>query len=191
LRSDVIEWEPLTHGRPVSSRIPPEATLPDKPTWYGRLDAAIAELKALPYPWVDRATLEHLLGVGRRRAQQILQPCVTHTVGANGLADREGVIQRLQELAAGEAATYEQRRRQKVAREIGRLRQAWLDQPRVLVEAPTSVINQSFADLAGVTIAPGRIVVDFDTPHAALEKLLALAMAIGNNFEEFERKAQR
>ena len=44
----------------------------------------IAQLEALPYPWVDRATLQQLLGVGRRRAQQILQPVVTHQVGANG-----------------------------------------------------------------------------------------------------------
>jgi hypothetical protein len=41
-----------------------------------------------------------------------------------------------------------------------------------------------------VRIEPGRITVEFEDPHAALEKLLALAMAIGNDFESFERAAQ-
>src|SRR5687767_8265907 len=99
--------------------------MPDKPMWYGRLTAAIAELKALPYPWVDRATLERLLGVGRRRAQQILAPCVTHSVGANGLADRGLLIAHLEQLASGDAAVYERQRREKLAREIARLRRNW------------------------------------------------------------------
>jgi len=30
--------------------------------------------------------------------------------------------------------------------------------------------------------------VEFDQPQQALEKLLALAMAISNDFEEFERR---
>jgi hypothetical protein len=84
---------------------------------------------------------------------------------------------------------YEHRRRHRVAGEIDRLRKAWLERPRVIVEAPTYVVNQTFAGLAGVTISPGRIVVDFDTPQAALEKLLALAIAVGNDFETFERMA--
>jgi hypothetical protein len=163
--------------------------MPDKPMWYGRLTAAIAELKALPYPWVDRATLERLLGVGRRRAQQILAPCVTHSVGANGLADRGLLIAHLEQLASGEAAVYERQRREKLAREIARLRRNWIERPRVMVEAPTRIMNQSFAGLCGITISPGRIVVDFSTPQDALEKLLALAMAIGNESEAFEQLA--
>jgi hypothetical protein len=165
--------------------------MPDKPMWYGRLDAVISNLKMLPYPWVDRAMLEQLLGVGRRRAQQILAPCVTHTVGANGLADREQLIAHLEHLAAGDAADYERRRRQKLAGEIARLRQAWIDHPRVLVDAPSRIVSQTFAGLLGVTVSPGRIVVDFATPNEALEKLLALAMAIGNDSEAFERLASK
>jgi hypothetical protein len=164
--------------------------MPDKPMWYGRLGTAIEQLEALPYPWVDRATVEQVLGVGRRRAQQIIAPCVTHTVGANGLADRARLIAHLQCLAASEAAVYEQRRRQKVAREIAHLREAWLQQPRVMVEAPTQVLNQTLGGLVGVTVSPGYIEVKFDTPQAALEKLLALAMAIGNDFAAFERMAR-
>jgi hypothetical protein len=58
----------------------------------------------------------------------------------------------------------------------------------VLVEAPTRVVDQAFSDLPpGVRLQPGRVTVDFEEPHQALEKLLALAMAIGNDFVAFER----
>ena len=166
--------------------------MPDKPTWYGRLDQVIAELEALPWPWIDRETLQCLLEVGSRRAQQIMRPCVTRQVGANGVADREALIAHLKRLAAGDVAHYERRRRQRLAQVLDELRQAALTRPKLLVEAPTSVMQQKFAHLPdGVSISPGAISITFSSPHEALERLLALAMAIGNDFSEFERMAER
>ena len=43
---------------------------------------------------------------------------------------------------------------------------------------------------AGVDLEPGRISLTFDQPQQALEKLLALAMAIGNDFDRFERQVR-
>ena len=63
--------------------------MPDKPIWYDRLEEAIGQIEALPYPWVDRATIESVLGVGRRRAQQILQPLLSDQVGR--MAWRQGI----------------------------------------------------------------------------------------------------
>ena len=164
--------------------------MPDKPTWYGRLDEVIAELGSLPWPWVDRETLQSLLRVGPRRAQQILRPCVTRQVGASGVAGREDLIAHLKRLAAGDDAYYERRRRQRLALVLDGLRQAALAQPKVLVEAPTKVLNQQLADLPdGVSISPGAISITFSSPNEALQRLLALAMAIGNDFNEFERMA--
>ena len=40
---------------------------------------------------------------------------------------------------------------------------------------------------AGVRLEPGRITLEFDQPQQGLEKLLALAMAISNDFDRFER----
>lgn len=162
--------------------------MPDKPTWYGRLDAILQELEALPYPWVDRATLEAILGVGRRRAQQLLQPCVIHQVGSNGLADRTLLVAHLRALAARDEAHYEQQRRRRLAATLAQLRQASLEQPRVLVEAPASVMHQELALLPeGVELGTGYLTVRFGSAQEALEKLLALAIAIGNDMEAFER----
>jgi hypothetical protein len=165
--------------------------LPAKPAWYSKLDEVISALRAEKRPFVDRATIEFLLGVGRRRAQQIMAPCITDRVGSNGLADREELIARLQRLAEGDDGYYERRRRLKVAGVLEQLHKERLETPQLLVEAPVRVAAIEFEELPpGVSVARGRIMVEFDSPQQALEKLLALAMAISNNFERFERLAR-
>jgi hypothetical protein len=162
--------------------------MPAKPAWFAKLDLVISQLETLPRPAIDSATVEFLLGVGRRRAQQILAPCVREHLGANGLADRQELITRLRRLAAGDSGHYERQRRHRLANTLEQFRRAWLDHPHVLVEAPTAVLNQEFADLpAGVQLEPGQITIRFEHPTQALEKLLALAMAIGNDRDRFER----
>jgi hypothetical protein len=108
------------------------------------------------------------------------------------VAGREELIAHLKRLAAGDDAHYERRRRQRLAQVLEGLRQAALAQPKVLVEAPTTVLHQEFANLPdGVSISPGAISISFSSPSEALQRLLALAMAIGNDFNEFERMAGR
>ena len=165
--------------------------MPAKPAWYSKLDSIVEDLRASPRPYVDRATVEFLLGVGRRRAQQILAPCVAGHVGSNGLADRDSFIARLRELAGSTQGYYEMRRRRKVASILSQLRKDRVERPQLLVEAPVRIVNQEFDDLPpGIRIEPGRITLTFDHPRQALEKLLALAMAITNDFDRFDRSVR-
>jgi len=156
--------------------------LPDKPLWYDRLDEVIGKLENLSDPFVDRATLEFVLGVGRRRAQQILKPLVRRTLGKSGLAATVDVIAHLRHLAAGESAFFEEKRRERLRDILDHLH-AEARQPRVLVEAPTAIVNQELDSLpSGVHLAPGRILIEaFRTPEEAQQKLLALAMAMAND----------
>jgi len=134
--------------------------------------------------------IEQALGIGRRRAQQILAPCVTRQIGRNGLARREAILDHLRRLAAGENAHYERRRQRRLGEQLEKLREDLLRRPRVLVEAPAAVLGQKFEGLPeGVGVVPGQITVRFETTTEALEKLLALAMAIGNDRDRFERLA--
>lgn len=167
--------------------------MPAKPIWYCKLPHIIEELRRHPLPYVDRPTLEFLLGVSRRRAQQILAPCVIdRRAGVPALADREALIGRLERIAQGDEGAYEIVRRRKVAQLIEQLRRERIEHPQLLVEAPTAVVNQDFEHLpAGVRLEPGRITVDFEEPHQGLEKLLALAMAVSNDFDAFERRVRR
>jgi hypothetical protein len=60
------------------------------------------------------------------------------------------------------------------------------------VEASVQVLNQELDNLPiGVHLDRGRITVEFDDPQQALEKLLALAMAISNDFDQFQRRVGR
>jgi hypothetical protein len=162
-------------------------SMPARPIWISRINDICQELESLPRPFVDRSTLETLLQVGRRRAQQILAPCVSDHIGANGLADREAVIRRLKEIAAGEGELFEMERRRKVAGTLEKLRRERIESPQMLVEAPVRVLSQQLRNLPeGVSIAPGRITVEFADAREALEKLLALAMALSNDYEQFE-----
>jgi hypothetical protein len=162
--------------------------VPDKPYWCGHLNEIIRDLRSLPDPWIDRACLQQLLGVGLRRAQQILAPCVGRQVGVNGLADREVVIAHLGRLAAGDTACYERQRRQKLAERIAALLQERSN--ALMVAAPTAIVNQELAGLPeGISIEPGCLTVRFATARQALEKLLALAMAIRNDPALFEEMA--
>ena len=161
--------------------------MPAKPLWYGKLPEILRELEALPCPWVDRDTLQFLLGVGPRRAQQIMAPCTTEQVGTSSLASRDLLMAHLRNLAQGDAGHHECRRRRNLAAALEKMRQDWLERPRVLVEAPVAIVNQRFEDLPeGIELAPGRITVTFSHPQQALERLLALAMAIGRDRERFD-----
>ena len=161
--------------------------MPAKPAWHARIDHIIGELQALPGPWVDRSTLEFLLGVGPRRAQQLMAACATERVGTSSLADRLLLCEHLRQLADGEAGFHERRRRHRMAAALEEMRRAWLTRPKVLIDAPIRVVDQRLENLPdGVDLEPGRITVRFATPQQALEKLLALAMAIGSDMQRFE-----
>jgi hypothetical protein len=143
-------------------------------------------LRELACPWVDRKTVQELLGVGRRRAQQILASCSSRRIGSSVVADRDALVAHLERLARGEARYYE-RRRLRLARTLTELKQAWCQRPHLLVEAPAALAGRGLGDLpAGVRLAPGEITVSFETVSEALEKLLALGLAIGNDLESFE-----
>lgn len=165
--------------------------MPDKPVWYGRIDLIITELSSLPLPWIDRQTIETVLQVGRRRAQQILRPCVSHRIGSNVVAHRDTFIEQLKKVAAGDEVYYEQRRRQRLAKSLCKLNRDVIDQPPLLVEASRKVTESVLTDMPpGIFLAPGAIRVEFKDPTEALQKLLALAMAIGNDFDTFEQLTQ-
>src|SRR3954471_22005401 len=121
--------------------------MPAQPTWLNDFDFIRETLRASPQPYVDRATVQTLLGVGRWRAQQILAPCMAERVGTNGLAEREASLRHLEQVAAGEEARGGVERRQRVARILAQLRQERIRQPQLPVEAPVGIVNQDWVSL--------------------------------------------
>jgi len=94
-------------------------------------------------------------------------------------------------IAEGDDGYYERQRRRKVGEILAQWHKERLERPQLLVEAPVQILTLEFENLpAGVRLEPGRITVTFDHPQQALEKLLALAMAISNDSDLFERRVR-
>jgi len=167
--------------------------VPDKPLWLDRLPEAIRQLEQSSDPWVDRTSLESLLGVGRRRAQQLLAPVATRRIGTSVLAGRAELVAHLQNIAAGQQAYYEDRRRRRLWTQLEQARREWASQPPVLVEVTDAQVRRvelhDFDGLPeGVDLAPGSITLRFRDPEEALQKLMALAIAISRNRLAFDER---
>jgi hypothetical protein len=169
--------------------------MPDKPLWLDRLSEAVRQLEQQDQPWVDRTTLESLLAIGRRRAQQLLAP-IAQRVGTSLVAERSQLIAHLRGIAAGEVAYYEKKRRQQFCARIDGFRLEWIEAPPTLVEMSNAQVRRielkDFEGLPeGVELAAGSIVVRFSDPEEALQKLMALAMAISQNRHGFDQRVSR
>lgn len=167
--------------------------MPAKPAWVSELPRIINDLQQQP-ELLDRSMVEIILGTGRRRTQQILAGCTVRRVGSSSVTTKTALLDRLQSLANGRddphGAERETERRRKLAATISRWQRDRQEKPQLLVEAPSRIVHQRMKTLPkDVTIERGRITVKFQEPGEALEKLLALAMAIGNDFEEFINSA--
>jgi hypothetical protein len=165
--------------------------MPDKPLWLDRLPEALRQLENGAEPWIDRPALESLLGVGRRRAQQLLAPLAIRRVGTSVVASRADLMAHLKRIAAGEEAYYEERRRKQLSERLAQAREEWVRQPPVWVDVSEAqrrrVEAHDFDGLPeGVELGPGTIAVRFGQPDEALQKLTALAMAIGRNRQAFD-----
>ena len=162
--------------------------MPAKPAWYNKINDVIRELRSSLVlsstgPRSNSCSASAAAGPSRS-----WRP-VSRTTWTNGLADRDRLITRLRRLAGGDDGYYEVQRRRQVATVIDRLRKERMERPQLFVEAPACIVNQKFENLpAGLRLEPGRITVEFDNPQQALEKLLALVMAIGNDSDCFERQ---
>jgi hypothetical protein len=116
-------------------------------------------------------------------------------VGTSLIAHSSDLIAHLKRVAAGEEAYYEARRQQQFWARLSEARREWIARPPVLVEMSTAQLRRleqhEFEGLPeGVELAPGSITVRFSQPEEALRKLMALAMAIGQNRQAFEERVR-
>ena len=157
--------------------------MPAKPSWYPRLAEILEELRQFPSPVVDRATVERLFGVKRRRANQIMSRMGGYQVGRTGLVEREHFLTGLESIASGEEFHYEERRRERVHEK--------LDEARRIVRAqrvriPVNKPGPSGPKLPqGVTLHGKEIRIGFETPEVLLSRLFELSQTIANDYEAF------
>jgi hypothetical protein len=162
--------------------------------WLPKLPRIIEELSALPAPVVDRATMETLFGVGRRRAHELMARFSSgrgYTAGKTVLLDRQDLLAQLRALEETPDVQWEHQRRAKVSAAVGDIRRH-AAASRISVVVPAKVVETTLDDLPeGVQLRPGILTVEFSTGEELVARLFALSQALVNDYEGLERLVKR
>jgi hypothetical protein len=164
--------------------------MPAKAPWLLRIPEIAAMLEILDVPVVDRAMVERLFGLRRRRAIELLHSFGGYQAGRTFLVDRRQLIDRLRDLAEGEAFRAESRRKQRLDLKLDQLR--W-EQAAAQVRIPVQpeVFGRKVAELsAGVALEPGHLHVEFSGTEDLLAKLYELSQAASHDFDRFRAAAE-
>ncbi len=160
--------------------------MPAKPEWLLRLPEIRAELEHLDVPVVDRAGVERIFGLKRRRAIELLHQFGGYQAGRTFLLDRTQLLEALLSLESQEDYVVEKRRRERLGDVVEASREHLISM-RVRIPVRATAARASLDRLApGVLLLPGILTIEFRHPIELLEKLYGLAQAIGHDFERFE-----
>jgi hypothetical protein len=160
--------------------------MPAKPDWLLRLPDIRAQLECLDAPVVDRAVVERIFGLRRRRAIELLHQFGGYQAGRTFLLDRVRLLEALQLLESREDYTAEKRRRERLQDVVEASREDMIS-TRVRIPVRAAAARASLDRLApGVLLMPGMLSIEFRHPVELLEKLYGLAQAISHDFEKFE-----
>jgi hypothetical protein len=160
--------------------------MPAKPEWLLRLPEIRVELEHLDVPVVDRAGIERIFGLKRRRAIELLHQFGGYQAGRTFLLDRARLLEALKSLESREDYTAEKRRRERL-RDVVEASREHLILTRVQIPVRAAAVRPSLDRLApGVLLLPGILSIEFRHPIELLEKLYGLAQALTHDFEKFE-----
>src|SRR5581483_316667 len=161
--------------------------MPARPLYFHRLEGAIGALEGLPTEWIDRRTLEELLGVSKTVAWRILRRCGAEEGPGNTLICRRGLlIDALRRVQSTGEFEREVRRRDRLSvylerlAEIGRSRKT-----KVASEAKAlEIVNARFDRLpAGITLSANSLLVEFHSPEQFLERIGVLIYTLQNDYD--------
>ena len=156
--------------------------MPAKPRWLLAIPDAIHQLEALDRELLTRRDIEHLFGVSKVRAVQLMTAFGAGRTGYLLTLPRTALLRQLRRHRKRAAFRHEETRREKVVTEI---RKARLTGIRVAV--PIEALEARLAGLPdGVTVESDRIEVRFGDAQEAVGRLFALAQALVNDYERFE-----
>lgn len=162
--------------------------MPRKTEWIHRLDQALEELRLLPCPSIDRATVEKLFDVSPRQALRILDRLGAYRAGKSLLVDRVELIDKIEALRQDAAVQFERRRRERVDAQLNELRRQ-LAARRITIAARGDVRDMTMTQLPErVRLEPGELRIEFDGTEDLLARLLELSKAILNDYDSFEAR---
>ena len=165
--------------------------MPARPAYFHRLADAITVLERLSSAWIDRQTLQEVLGVSKTVAWRILRQCGASPGPGNTLiCERHQLVEALENLRTGKQCGRELRRRQRLEDRLTQLLTAARSQHvRVVPNSRAlELVSTRFAHLPpGVELSPARLTIEFFGTEDFLEKFGAMVFALQNDFEAISR----
>jgi hypothetical protein len=153
------------------------------PSWMLQIPDIIADLNHLSAPVVDRAMFEKLFGVKRRRAIDLMQRFGGFRSGNTVLVERLALIAGLEHLLHGPDYDREYARKQRLVEELDVLERNRAA-ARIKLRVSADVRDRTAYDLPpGISLEPGRLVVEFSAAEELFGKLFELAQAAANDFD--------
>ena len=164
--------------------------MPAKALWLLHVPEIVSQLETFDVPVVDRAIIEHLFGLRRRQAIELLHRFGGYQTGRTFLVDRRVLIEHLRRLVEGEEFQLENRRKERLDQAVDQLRQHQAAK-RVRIPVRPDVLSRNVAGLSnGVALEPGHLHIEFSCTEDLLAKLYELSQAASNDFDRFRAAAE-
>ena len=164
--------------------------MPAKALWLLQIPEIVSLLETFDVPVVDRAIIERLFGLRRRRAIELLHRFGGYQAGRTFLIDRRQLIEHLRRLAGGEEFQRESRRKERLDDAVGQLRRQQTA-ARVKIPVQPDVFSRKLAGLSpGVALEAGHLHIAFSGTEDLLGKLFELSQAANNDFDRFRAAAE-
>ncbi len=164
--------------------------MPAKAPWLLMIPAIIEQLEACDFPVLDRASIERLFRLRRRRAIELMHGFGGYQAGRTFLIDRRQLIERLRGLAEGQDFLAEARRKERLAEKIDQMRRQHAGASVRIAVAPDAWSRKMEGLAPGVELQPGHLHVQFAGAEDLLAKLFELSQAAANDFDRFRETAE-
>jgi hypothetical protein len=162
--------------------------MPAKAQWLLRVPQILAELSALDVPIVDRAVCERLFRLRRRRAIDLIRYFGGYQSGRTFLLDRPRLIAQLEQIRDSPDFKMEWHRKERLAERLDAMRRLQAG-AHVAIPIEPEILSLRLPGLPeGVTLSNGQLQIQFQSSEELLSKLFALAQAIANDYETFEKR---
>jgi len=165
--------------------------VPAQPLWFVRLPEIIAQISAIQAPIIDRAVMEGVFGVRRRRAVEMMGAFGGYQVGRTFVVERLKMLAELQRMRQSGEFQFEVHRKQRLAGELDRARRSRASATvSIPIEQPD--LERKAPDFpAGVELQPGRLTVVFGTAEELVQRLYGLAQMALHDFQAFKSTAEK
>ena len=145
--------------------------MPAKAPWLLQIPEIVSLLETFDVPVVDRAIIERLFGLRRRRAIELLHCFGGYQAGRTFLIDRRLLIEQLRRLVDGEEFQWERQRKERLSHTIDHWR-CQQTAARVKIPVRSDGFSRKLAGLSpGVTLEAGHLHIAFSGVKDLLGKL--------------------